>query len=195
MLECWLPQNGQMIVTNITITPKADPLGNQGIIIGRHHHQLKVCKFQDSAIDLKGLAVVLLQDLPSSKTWEDSFLLWSLLLLVQVALSSCWYQWCKWRPLSLLLLVQVAHPKFSARALHIKTSKYAHHHNHYCRQWKSWITTQCNHFTFSKGITIARQSGLYLTGNSKILANILDIAYKLHTKPPSKNKASWLIYC
>lgn len=182
MLECWLPQNGQMIVTNITITPKADPLGNQSIIIGCHHHQLKVCKFQDSGIDLKGLAV-LLQELPSSKTREDSFLLCFLLLLVQVALSL------------LLVLVQVAHPKFSARALHIKASKYAHHHNHYCRQWKSWITTQCNHFTFSKGITIARQSGLYLTGNSKILANILDIAYKLHTKPPSQNKASWLIYC
>ena len=86
-----------MIVTNITITPKADPLGNQSIIIGRHHHELKVCKFQDSGIDLKGLAV-LLQELPSSKTREDSFLLCFLLLLVQVALSL------------LLVLVQVALP-------------------------------------------------------------------------------------
>ena len=165
-----------MIVTNITITPKADPLGNQSIIIGRHHHQLKVCKFQDSGIDLKGLAV-LLQELPSSKTRDDSFLLCFLLLLVQVALSLLLVLvqvalpllllvqvapylllLVQRAPLSphpgaraplpllllvqvapylLLLLVQVAHPKFSARALHIKTSKYAHHHNHYCRQWKS----------------------------------------------------------
>ena len=137
--------------------------------------------FQDSRLILRDW--VLLQDLPSSKTWEDSFFLCSLLLLLLLLVQG---------PPSLLLLVQVAHPKFSARALHIKASKYAHHHNHYCRQWKSWITTQCNHFTFSKGITIARQSGLYLTGNSKILANILDIAYKLHTKPPSQNKASFL---
>ena len=105
-----------MIVTNITITPKADPLGNQSIIIGRHHHELKVCKFQDSGIDLKGLAV-LLQELPSSKTREDSFLLCFLLLLVQVALSLLLVLvqvalplllLVQRAPLSLLLLVQVA---------------------------------------------------------------------------------------